>query len=236
MASLMKIIHYTIVLWVFIICLSVMRWTVLPGFTVFIPALDFGPATAAWNVFMTVGQWIVIISLVIFIMLWIIYKILMRIFPINLIIKNAPPFRELRRAGIFSLFDAIFGIIFSADSASKRVIRLGKAVGGFVTGNVGMMRETVQDMAGTNKGVPSSNKSTDVKPSSRNEEESPFSKEDIARTNEEFQQCIEEKTVVITPSMSSTDVKSANLQNSLLEIQCKVQAMQTAMNNFAYSV
>jgi hypothetical protein len=238
MSKVLKIIHYCIVFVVFIISLSVGRWIVLPGINVFIPALEIPPLTGLWQGIMGIlsGQVLTAI-IVVMLMLWIIYKILIRIFPINLIIKNMTPFKELKRSGIFGLFDALLNIFVSRDNAKTRMIKLFRAIGNFFKGNFVMMRETLREILGikSSSAVPFSAKAEPMKGAGQEEkDESPFSPEELRRTNEEFQQCIEENVTIVGPDTDSTEKTIANAKNSVVEVQCKIKAMQVAMNNFAY--
>lgn len=239
MSKVLRIIHYCIVFVVFIISLSLGRWIVLPGTKVFIPALEIPPLTGIWQIGMGIlsGQVLTTI-IVIMLCLWGFYNIFIRVFPINLIIRNMTPFRELKKAGIFGLFDAILNIFVSRDSGQTRMIKFFRAIGNFFKGNFDMMGETLRDMLGikSSGGLPFSAKADPIKPGQRQEEteDSPFTPDELRRTNEEFQQCIEENVTVIRPDTDSTDKAIANAKNSVVEIQCKIKAMQIAMNNFAY--
>jgi hypothetical protein len=68
------------------------------------------------------------------------------------------------------------------------------------------------------------------------EDKSPFSDEETSQIREEYQQCLEEKTQIITPDMSDDERKSAEFANSFVPIQCKIKSFQSAMNIFAFKV
>lgn len=221
MANIMAMITLIIRIWAFVLTMSFIRGILYlaPGVKLGVSALEFYPLTLAWETFMYFGQQFVLITGVVFLMLWVIYEIFSRIFPISLFIKHIPPIRELINAGIFGLFRALLGIIVSKERFAVRFKNCLIAFGLFIKQNFTFKSVVKREPMTTN-----ATKSTPV-----------FSQEDIQRSNEEFQQCLEEKITVITPEMTALEAGAAKFKNSSLEIQCKVQAMQTALNNFGYS-
>jgi hypothetical protein len=225
-------ISVTIQIWILVLALTFARVLLMimaPRAELFIPALGFEPLTQAWNAAMKTGQFYILATAIIFIFLWVVYKILMVIFPINLIIKNMTPFRECKQRGLFGLFDACFSLIVSRDGPFVRIKRLIQAIGNFLYANFSpkpMKREEPK---------PIEKKPVDAKSEDEEKEDPPFSDADIERTNEEFQQCIEENTTLTTPDMTDFQVSATSAKNSFVEMQCKMKAVQSALNNFAYS-
>ena len=241
--NVLTLIHYAVVYIVGFVSFLFGRWLVLPSVKIFIPGLGNDALTQSYDAALTVNLTMLGIVLAVLVVLYIIYQILRRIFPFNFFIGKITPFKELRRSGIFGLFDSLIGAFFSRGSFATRVTRVLRGIGNFVRGNFEMVGETTREIL-TAAGVPDPNKRspkpryTDPPPPPENEptEKSPFSEDEQKQTNEEFQQCLEENTVVVTQDMTDSDKKQADVQNTFVQVKCKVKAFQSAMNIFAFKV
>lgn len=239
MANAMKIINYIITFIVGFIALILIRLLVLPPLLIFIPGLRTPFLTKFWEFMMNFGFMILGILLIVLLILWIIYNILIRIFPINLIIKPMPPFPQLKRAGIFGLFDAIAGIVVSSDGAKNRLLRLGNAIGNFIWGSIDMMTSTIGELVGADKLRDKINSASakapplPVTPEPEDTNESPFSAAQTNAANEKYSRCLEQETIIITDSMSAFERQSAQASNALAPTKCKLQGFTEQANSFA---
>lgn len=232
--NIMKIIHYIMVYMVGFIAIVFIRLLVLPPILIFLPGLRTPAITHAWEGIMHAASSVMGYIVAAILVLWIVYEVLRRIFPISLFIGKMSPFKELKQSGLFGLISDVVGIVASGDSIKNRILRLGRSIGMFVKNNITMLSNETKALLGIK--VP---RAAPVPPTADPEDEtsdSPFTSDDQARMSEEYQQCVEENTTIITPNMSSSDVATANLHNSTVPAICKVKSFQSGMNIFASRV
>lgn len=242
--NIMKILHYIIVFIVGFVCFLFIRLLVLPCLKIFIPGLGNEALTKAYDSAIEASFTVLGHIAAALLVLYLIYQVLRRIFPINLFINKIPPFRELRRSGLFGLLDALLGAFFSRGTFATRVKRFSKALGNFILSNMTMMGETTKEIL-HDLGVPEpkvhitlpSSKQPPAPPPQDSVQDNPaFSEEDTNNANEQYQQCLEENTTVITADMTDNEKRQASIANATLSIQCKIKAMQSLLNIFAYKV
>ena len=241
MANVMQLIHYTIVFTIVFCDLIIGSWLVLPPLKIFIIGLRFPPLTAAYRAAMQAASYFIGQIIGVYFALYCVFKILRAIFPVNLVIGKIPPFKELRQAGIFGLFDSIINAIIQRGSIADRLKRVGKGLAGFVMSNFNMIRDTFKEMTGYNPpkisptSLPPQSKPQDF-PDNVDQSTSPFTQQDVQRTQQEYQQCLEETLDIVSPSMNDLERKAIGLKNDTATIICQLRAVQSALNNFAYRV
>ena len=227
-------IHIAIVFIVAFVCLLIGRAIVLPHLLVFLPALKNPAITMAYNGAMNAGLSVLGMILAAIAVLYIVYQVLSRIPILGLIVKKMPPFRELKQSGLFDFISDLLAAPF-AGSFKKIIIAIGRAFGNFVKRSFDMVGDTLRQMLGIPK---KSSPPVFVVPSPppADADKNKIPTEDVKFANERFNSCLEENTIIITPSMSSSEVTQANLKNSLAQINCKVSAFTTTLNNFTQTV
>jgi hypothetical protein len=240
MANIAKTIQYCIVFITLIISINVASLFILPGVLVFIPGLENAMLTQAWRSFNNALLHLVPTILMAFFVLYLVYKIASKIFPINLFIGKIPPFRELRQAGIFGLFDNLLRAL-GAHSTKDKLFGVVRAFVNFLKANFIMTRNTIREILGINVNVTPANLPHQSTPQDFPEPDmsatpTPFSDEEVAQTNLEYQQCLEETLIKITPDMDKNEVQIAQLKNSTANMYCQVVALQNTLNNFAFKV
>ena len=244
MASIMTMIHYCIVFVVAFLSLILGGYLVLPSISIFIPGLGLPPLTLAYRAAVQAASSLSGYIIGLFFALYCVYKILRAIFPVSLLIGKIPPFRELRQAGIFALFDSLINAVVQRGSMADRLKRVGKGLAGFVMGNFNMIRDTVKQITGydpsKNRAPPGNTPKLHPQstpqdyPENDDQSSSPFSNEEVQQTRDEYQQCLEETLIIVTPDMSNLEVNVADTKNATATILCQVNAVKSALNNFAF--
>jgi len=152
------------------------------------------------------------------------------------------PLYELRVAGIFPLMDTLVDVIFSRLPFSNRVFLFFNGIGNFLAKSIGAFQGQMKALIFRNApntslpsigygGSSSSKNKKDEQPSQEVSEEpsddpdrSPLENEYI---DKEYQQCIEENYVPVTPDMSTLEVAMTSLKNNSSSITCNIQKLQS---------
>lgn len=215
-----------------------------------------------WSTAVGVGMQLMPIILTVFVIIYFLYKIISKIPLIGKIIIKIPPFPEFRRSGLIGLFDGIFGIIFSRDSISKRFQRLAYAIGAFIEQNFKFSVDATDEVLGItpminklNTKISSTKDSVenaayslpskinitngkgaeDIKdpPDPYANQPNPILSDEQREIDDKYQQCIAENIKLIPPDMKEKDsLKNIESQNKLIQLQCKVQKLQTSLSFF----
>jgi len=256
--NLFRIIRLCIAFIIIFTFILIIRWTVLPHLKVFFHALPPAPLwEGAWNAFIGAGLQIMPFIIAVFLVLWAVYtaikKTVCRI-PlfgkiICKIIDRTTPFPELKRAGIFALFDAIIGIIFSPDSLSKRFTRLGQALAAFIESNFTFAAETTDEVLGITPMINKINSSIQLpktikltgtdkvgKPYNDYEHpkpevnDAPLLTDEQREMDDKYQMCIAQNTTQLTPDIIDPEqINYIKVQNQFARTQCKVNKLQSSM-------
>jgi len=257
--NIFRMIQLAIAFIIIFTFILIIRWTVLPHLKIFFHGLPPAPLwEGAWNAFIGAGLQIMPFILAVFLVLYLVYKAIQKtVCRIKLIGKiickildRTPPFSELKRAGIFNLFDAIFGIIFSRDSISKRFTRLGQALAAFIESNFTFAVDTTDKVLGITPLIDKINSSIQIpktiqitsktdkngKPYDDYEHpkpdvnDAPLLTDEQREIDDKYQMCVAKNTTPITPDMTEDDVKYYKIQNQVAITRCKVNKLQTSMS------
>ena len=216
------------------LCLLVGHAIVLPHLKVFLPALEVPALTAAYHGAVNAGLSVLGYILAAIAVLYLVYQVLVRIPILGLIVKKMPPFRELKQSGMFDFISALLAAP-GAGSPKNIAKAFGRALGNFVKSNFAMVGDSLRQMLGLPKKLPPMTMSSPSAPPA-DAAQNTIREEDANFANERYNSCMEEQTVIITPSMSQSDITQANAKNSIASITCKVSAFTTTLNNFTRTV
>lgn len=229
-----KIIRFVIALCVFIIFISLARWIVLPHIKVGIPSLPPVEVTdSIWQTTMAALIQLVGWALLIFFILWIIYQILRKIPLIGPILIKAFGFifGPCRSSGIFGLYDTLFRIIFSNLSLSDRAARFFRGLMDFSKGSIGFILTTGGDLVPnidlTGKGK---NKRTE------SDIDKKINDEDNQFINDQYNMCLQENLIEITPEMTKDDKSFATAKNQTTRTICKTRQLQGIMDTIIMKI
>ena len=233
-------IRKIIVFIVAFVCLLIGRFMVLPNIQVGIHSLDNELLSHAWDALMRLCDSVFGFILAAILVLYIVYKVLSKIFPISLFIGKIPPIRELRRSGLFSLMDSLINAVIGGGSLGDRFKRVGRGLGNFALANRNMLRDEVKRSGGDrfdlSKKIPSTSvrQSTEKDFPENNANASPFTDEEIQQTRVEYQQCMEENAPITTEDMTAAEVKISNIQRQFNSTYCNIKSFQSALNIFGF--
>ena len=116
------------------VCFLVARWIIIrPPIEVFLAAL---PPQELWlsvlNAITAVSHQALPWILAPLAVLYFIYKLVAKIKLIGKILLRIPPFPDIKRSGIISLFDSIFGIVFGRGSIKDRLKNFARKILEFI--------------------------------------------------------------------------------------------------------
>ena len=235
--KVITIINTCIAFCVFVLIWTFLSFTVLPHmrFDIGLPALE---PTEVWSVVYAVlskiAEYTCIVIILGFLFLYIIYKI-MNALPdiiLDMIGWTFTPFKELRQAGIFPLFDSLFGAIFSTKSMKDRIKTVAEGITGVVIKGSKFIVNNMADL-----GIPPNPKKYPPPPlepvPSRPEKPTPIKPSINTILNEKYNGCLQEKIINITNGMSASDIQAANLQNQYTLIKCKLDQFKSSMELMA---
>lgn len=225
MGNFQKIINQIIAFCVVVIFLTFARYLVLPHMKVGVPSLPPTEATDnSWQSAMGGAIQFTGWAILIFLILWIIYKIL-RMIPIfgPIAIKALSfIFTPCRRSGIFGLFDMIFGVIFSFLPLPDRLANIVRGLFDFSKNSIGFIINSTADLA------PSIDISFNPSMPKRKDDES--SKKITSSDDEyilnQYNMCLNENLIPITSEMSENDKSYAISKNQTSRTLCMTKRFQ----------
>lgn len=212
------------------------RLIVLKSIKVGLPAL---PPSAVWqtlyNVILEVCKAIFHYILIFLLIMWIIYWIIKKFIPnfpipFKTILLAITPLYELRVAGIFNLFDAVFMAIFSALPIPNRLLLVGNAVGNFLSKSVLVFSYELQKKTGVktsavSKPPPPQPDFGENDVSGEPTDDANFFPNENRYVDKEFQQCIAENYVEPAPDATNMEKISAQVKNSQARTICNIKKM-----------
>jgi len=146
------------------------------------------------------------------------------------------PFREIRDAGIFDLFDALSNAIFGNGTVKNRLEEVSRSIAKFLkTGSVFLAQElkddgfSIPDDAASKKAAAQQQHEQKKKLAPVSDQPSPISSDVQLKIDQRMQQCLEENLVNITVGMSTQALFSANATNNLVQAKCKIDQMNQAL-------
>jgi len=195
--------------------------------TIGIPALEPKEVwRPIYGIASKIAEYLTIIMITVFFLLYIIYKIINGLPGIlkSMIGWTWSPFKELKSAGIFGLFDAIFGAIFSTKPVKDRMNRLAKGFEEmFMKGGTFLVNDLIEIGVFPRKNKLPPPKDIPEEPStSKNNNPDAISDKITAAIEERYNECLQEKLINITNNMSAMEIQAANLNNQSARVQCKL--------------
>lgn len=225
-----------IVLFVYFIILCQIR---LPHLKVFVYALEPHSAFVGGWLRVVVILWIIFAVLMCFIVwMWILWKIINKFVPKKILffkvrsrILAIPPFPQMERAGLFALCDGLYDAIVARTSFGHRLQMFGSTFANFIRTNTYMVMaliggDDLQDL--TSGHVWNVAEPEDTEPEVVRDE-SPFTGSNYSQVDEEYQQCLEENIVPVSPDMSSDERTEASTKNRQAKVTCQLQGISIAM-------
>ena len=237
--GILGIINTCVAFCVFIIIWTFLSICVLPHIWdhIGLPAL---PPQEVWKPIYAVMQRVSLIAFIViitvFLMLYVIYRII-KLLPGILLAMIGwmwPPFIQLEQAGIFPLFDSILGALFSFDPIKTRMQIVANGLEGLFRNGIGFIANDLQGY-----GIPPNAKPIPPPPlypvpsivASKNP--SPISDKTQAGIEQKYNECLQEKFVNITNDMSASDIQSANISNQYTRVNCKLNQFFGSMELLA---
>ena len=235
MASIYEVILYAILFCLAFIVLQVLRLIALPldiGFPTLAPRQVTG---SIWTATMRLADYAFIAILVLLLTLWYLYNILKRIPIIGSIVRKTTPFKELRRSGIFDLFDAIVDI-FASGFSPRAFKQFGQAVGGFLLASY----EFAGDVTGLGfnrgggraGGEPVAPATPGVGTAERNAKDDgmegrTFTEAERAQLRDEYLACLERNTTPFDPDAGTVEGLMSKVANSSTRTRCSMEQIGT---------
>ena len=215
-------------------CVFVIIWTVLSIFvlphmtgTIGLPALEPKEVwSAVYGVLSKMAEYITVIMITVFLLLYIIYKIINALPRIlkSMIGWTWSPFKELKSAGIFPLFDGIFGAIFSLKPVKDRIKSVANGFEKmFTKGTTFIINDLVEIGVFPRKNKLPPPKDIPEEPSTaKDNNPNAISDKVKGAIEEKYNNCLQEKLINITNKMTAGDIQAANLNNQYARVQCKL--------------
>jgi hypothetical protein len=217
----------------------------LPHLRVFVYAVE--PKSIIIGIWQKIRGYLLIVFGIVFMFLvmmyiiWLIIKKFVPNFPIpfRTILLKIPPFPQLERAGIFAFIGNLGKAAFGRGKFVQRLELLGRTFGMFIARNTQMIMDALGIGYLTKLPAGAKGRYADGNPNTgpsredqlaRNRKrarDNPFEPSDARKSDDEYQQCIEENTAPVTEEMSRTEKLVTNQKNSLARIICKTRSLQT---------
>lgn len=230
-----KVINLTIAFCTFVIFITFARFIVLPHMKVGLPALEPSAITeTGWNSALNISIQLVGWAMLIFFMLWVIYQILRKIPLIGKLIIKALGFifNPCRRSGIFGLIDMIVGVVFSRMSLPDRAARVVRGLMDFSKNSVGFLINSSGDV------INSINLQKGKGKQKRKEDEIDKKINDLDNQyiNDQYNMCLQENLIEITPDMAGNDKNYVIAKNQTARTICKTKQLQSIMDNIVMKI
>ena len=235
--SIQTLINTSIAFCVFIIIWTILGLFVLPHMTgtIGLPALE---PKQVWRpvyaVLSKMSEYFAIFLITTFFLLYLIYKVLDAVIPFiykPMIGWVWSPFKELKSSGIFGLFDAIFGALFSNKSFKDRTAKVANGFKDmFMKGTTFIVNDLVEIGVFPRKNKLPPPKEVPEEPSTA-PDTNPNAISDKVRASieEKYNECLQEKLINITNNMSASTIQAANLNNQYARVQCKLNQFKDSM-------
>lgn len=228
-----KIINLTIAFCTFVIFVTFARFIVLPHMKVGLPALEPNEITeTGWDSALNGSIQLVGWAMLIFFILWVIYQILRKIPLIGkLIIKSLGfIFNPCRSSGIFGLIDMVVGVVFSRMSLPDRAARIVRGLMDFSQNSVGFLINSSGDV------INSINIPKGKKKRQEDELDKKINDADTQYINNQYNMCLEENLIEITPDMVGNDKNYIISKNQTTRTICKTKQLQSIMDNIVMKI
>ena len=235
--SIKTIINTSIAFCVFVIIWTILSICVLPHMTgtIGLPALEPKEVwSAVYGVLSKMAEYFAVFIITTFFLLYIIYKIVDSVLPSMLKVMIGwtwSPFKELKSSGIFSLFDGIFGALFSNKSFKDRTKKVANGFKDmFMKGTTFIVNDLVEIGVFPRKNKLPPPKEVPEEPSTA-PDNNPNAISDKVKgaIEEKYNNCLQEKLINITNKMSAGDIQAANLNNQYARVQCKLNQFKDSM-------
>jgi hypothetical protein len=246
--NFLEIIRWMVILIIIVITAFVGRVFVFEHIEVFLKGL---PPTQVWHPIMrltfsvinSLFHWILIFLVIMYILYVIIRTFVPKIIllgfipiPLRAILLAITPLYELRVAGIFPLFDAIIGAIFSRASIGARLISVIRAIARFLAGPFYLLRGQGHKVVinGPNFDpdaplLPPPEKGDQFHDDNEGEAkyDPSLSPNENRYIQKDYQQCISENYSTPTEDMSPEEKSLVTAKNSGMKVLCDVKRLQS---------
>jgi hypothetical protein len=215
--------------------------------TPILPMTRIGPGTLP-PVEITLKIWNITLSLLLSLFIWValiivifyvLYKTIKRVLKktkslivaiICKVLLNTSPFPQFVKSGLFTLIDKLINIITTRATISGRLVKVGKAIGYFVYDASAFELETAkegaQEMINTGK--------SNISNTNENDTSSFLTQNDENLVQNQYDQCIEENIIDISPDLSGVDRTTAIVKNGSMRTICKAKQLQSYIDIISY--
>lgn len=178
-----------------------------------------------------------IFILLLFLILWYLYKILRKIPIVGSIVKNMTPFREMRNLCIMAFYDKLFELFYTNPAKSFPAFRdacMCVLVKSFAAlgDEVVALYEIEEEVGGIDKSYDESSLETRVEDSA---EDKSFTKAEYDEIKDEELQCILENTAPVASDLSQTERLKAMTVNQTAIVGCKIKSIANSFKSIAYA-
>lgn len=191
-----------------------------------------------FSIIKSVFHYILIFLVIMYIIYLLVKKFVPNIpIPFRNIILSITPLYELRKAGVFGLFDAILGIFGSSASPLNKLVALVRAFGRFLAAPYYLLQGSASKKAiEVGGGTPQKEKPRPAQEGEFNTEDQtegePIYDESIPLNEnkfiqKEYQQCLSENYITETDNMSALEKASVGTKNATTKIICDIQKLQS---------
>lgn len=208
--------------------------------------------TTLYGIFVYVMNWLFFWIILYLIVCYISWKIILEIipdFPIPLqsILLDMAPWKPLLQARVLQFMDDLVRVFVSADTIGKRAMRAGRAIADFLKGSFFYLRNEIGYRTGNNKVKPNINEQ--VRPDQkyadntgrkeqqpkrpgtvrRSSRSSPFENDEMKQIQDEYLQCVEERSVPVFTGQG-LETAQAIIKNKSAATICKLNMIKTYTN------
>ena len=242
--NLTRLIYISIAIYVITFMILCIEFIAIPlllpyGLPQIFPQIITYPVWLVLKVILIILCAIISVVYLIMYVIWkIINKFVPKIFGIRKAFLRIPPLPPLDRAGIFKLYDGIFGNLFSG--SSQKFKNIAKVILDFFIANKQVVKDALKpgvDKMAVVFGPPKSESGPDAVSNNKRPPKPDGINDTEKRTIDElYQQCLEEKLQQITPKMSPVDKQTIKLQNASSKTICKVKMLQDNINLLSFKM
>lgn len=237
--GLTQVINTCIAFMVFVMIWTILSITILPhmankiGITSLPPFWLWRAIYAVWCKFC---EYAVIVIGVLFIVAYIIYRIINGLPGIlkMMIGWMWSPFIAFYESGVFPLFDAIVDAVFSTQGIDQRFDGVVRGIEGLLTNGFIFIVNDLIALGLFPTATPYNTPPTyPVPPQTPSSGPSPISNKVQASLDQQYNECLQQKLINITDKMTAIQLQQANAQNQAALVSCKLGQLYGSMNIMA---
>jgi hypothetical protein len=247
-SKLRRFIHLTLIIYVLTSLILLLELIAIPIMRrMGLPSIEPKILTSTYYYFVRIFLIILcavftVVYLLIYFIWLIIKKVVPTIFGLRKKVLSFPPFPQLDRAGIFRLFNAIFGNIASIALPTTKLKNISKEIARFFYNNRDLIREaaspfatgiiaTVNPVKGEYAGKDEATNNKRPKP-----REDTLNDVEKRTIDDLEQQCLEENTELVSPDMGQVEKQKIRLNNIKNKNICKIKSLQNTVNLLSFKM